>query len=269
MQPRRSTRLRLGRQQGTHRVLFILVVLLGCLLLGALAFGVRRGQVKRSQRRAQLALQVQTAQATELLANEIAATIHDGPAQALAVSIIRLETLLEDWPDGQPAPASLREPLTRVIGVLKDTADALHHVARDNKLPEMSGLPLNRVLARVVSDFTAQTGTLVATDLDDESNAIFASDNVNGVVFRCVREALINSLKHADGRGLAVRLRTDGRRVVIQIADEGPGFNPTAGVASERLGLILLQERVKSIDGQLRFYANVPSGACVEISFDV
>ena len=247
----------------------MLIVLLGCVLLAALVFGVRRGQTKRAQRQAQLALQVQTAQATELLANEIVATIHDGPAQALAVSIIRLETLLEDWPEGQPAPASLREPLTRVVGVLKDTANALHHVASDNKLPEMTGLPLNRVLARVVSDFTAQTGAGVATHWEDESNAIVASDIVNGVVFRCVREALVNSLKHADGRGLAVRLRIDGRRVVIQITDEGPGFNPTAGAASERLGLRLLQERVKSIDGQLRFHANVPRGACVEISFDV
>jgi signal transduction histidine kinase len=250
-------------------LLFILLVLLGCVLLGVLLFGVRRGQAKRAQRQAQRALQVQTAQATELLANEIAATIHDGPAQALAVSIIRLETLLEDWPDGQPAPASLREPLTRVVEVLKDTADELHHVARNNKLPEMTGLPLNRVLARVVSDFQAQTGTVVATDWGDESGALVASDTVNGVVFRCVREALFNSLKHADGHGLSVCLRADDSRVVIQITDEGPGFNPTAGAASERLGLRLLQERVKSIDGQLRFYANVPRGAGIEISFDV
>ena len=249
--------------------IFILFALLGCILLGGLVFGARRVHTRRAQRQARMALQVQTAQAAELLANEIAATIHDGPAQALAVSIIRLETLLEDWPDGQPAPASLREPLTRVVGVLKDTANALHLVASDNKLPEMTGLPLNRVLARVVSDFTAQTGTGVATDWDDESHAIVASDTVNGVVFRCVREALINSLKHADGHGLAVRLRIDGHRVVIQITDDGPGFNPTAGAAGERLGLRLLQERVKSIGGQLRLYTNVRRGAGVEISFDV
>jgi signal transduction histidine kinase len=250
-------------------LLFILLVLLGCVLLGVLLFGVRRGQAKRAQRQAQRALQVQTAQATELLANEIAATIHDGPAQALAVSIIRLETLLEDWPDGQPAPASLREPLTRVVEVLKDTADELHHVARDNSPPEMDGLPLNRVLARVVSEFTRQTEMAVVTHWDDESTGLVASNGFNGAVFRCVREALINSLKHADARGLAVRLEVDGRRVVIQVTDEGPGFDVNGGASEHRLGLRLLQERVKSIDGQLRFYANVPRGAGIEISFDV
>ena len=247
----------------------ILVVLLAGILLVAVVFGVRRGQSKRAQRKAQLALQAQTAQATELLANEIAATVHYGPAQALAVSIIRLETLLEDWPEGQPAPASLREPLTRVVGVLKDTTHALHRVARDNKLPEMTGLPLIRVLARAVSDFTAQTGIAVASHWDDDTHTIIASDTVNGVVFRCVREVLINSFKHADGHGLAVRLRTDGRKVVIQVNDEGPGFNASAVAHSERLGLRLLQERVKSIGGQVRFQGNVPRGACVEMSFDV
>ena len=250
-------------------MLFILLVLLGCVLLGVLLFGVRRGQAKRAQRQAQRALQVQTAQATELLANEIAATIHDGPAQALAVSIIRLETLLEDWPKGQPAPASLREPLTRVVEVLKDTADELHHVARNNKLPEMTGLPLSRVLARVVSEFTRQTEMAVVTHWDDESTGLVASNGFNGAVFRCVREALINSLKHADARGLAVRLEVDGRRVVIQVTDEGPGFDVNGGASEHRLGLRLLRERVKSIGGQLRLYANVPRGAGVEISFDV
>ena len=250
-------------------MLFILLVLLGCVLLGVLLFGVRRGQAKRAQRRAQRALQVQTAQATELLANEIAATIHDGPAQALAVSIIRLETLLEDWPEGQPAPASLREPLTRVVELLKDTADDLHHVVRDNSPPEMDGLPLNRVLARVVSEFTRQTEMAVVTHWDDESTGLVASNGFNGAVFRCVREALINSLKHADAHGLAVRLEVDGRRVVIQVTDEGPGFDVNGGASEHRLGLRLLRERVKSIGGQLRLYANGPCGAGVEISFDV
>lgn len=103
-------------------------------------FGVRRGQIRRAQREAQLALQVQTAQATERLANEIAASIHDGPSQALSVSIIRLETLLEDWPAEQTAPASFREPLTRVLEVLKDTADELYRVTRDNS-PPRNGRP--------------------------------------------------------------------------------------------------------------------------------
>ena len=250
-------------------MLVVLVLFLAGMVLGAVVLGVRGSRTKHAQREAQLALQAQTAQAAELLANEIAATIHDGPAQALAVSIIRLETLLEDWPDGQPAPASSREPLTRVVGVLKETAHALHRVAHDNKLPEMTDLPLHRVLDRAVSDFTAQTGMPVATHWDDAVNAIVASDAVNGVVYRCVREVLINSFKHADGQGLAVRLQPDGRRLMVKISDTGPGFSPAAAAASERLGLRLLQERVKRIGGQVCFTANVPRGACVEISFDI
>ncbi|MFZ8955289.1 MAG: hypothetical protein ACO2ZW_09870, partial [Burkholderiaceae bacterium] len=62
--------------------IFILFALLGCILLGGLVFGARREHTRRAQRQARMALQVQTAQAAELLANEIAATIHDGPAQA-------------------------------------------------------------------------------------------------------------------------------------------------------------------------------------------
>jgi signal transduction histidine kinase len=133
----------------------------------------------------------------------------------------------------------------------------------------MDGLPLNRVLARVVSEFTRQTEMAVVTHWDDESTGLVASNGFNGAVFRCVREALINSLKHADARGLAVRLEVDGRRVVIQVTDEGPGFDVNGGASEHRLGLRLLLERVKSIGGQLRLYTNVPRGAGVEISFDV
>ena len=109
----------------------------------------------------------------------------------------------------------------------------------------------------------------VVTHWDDESTGLVASNGFNGAVFRCVREALINSLKHAGARGLAVRLGVDGRRVVIQVTDEGPGFDVNGGASEHRLGLRLLRERVKSIGGQLRLYTNVPRGAGVEISFDV
>lgn len=249
--------------------MFVTVLLLACALTGAVVFWVCRMQQRDLAREAQLANQLQNAQATELVANDIAATIHDGPSQVLAVSIIRLQTLLEDWPDGKPAPAPLRDTLIRIVEVLKDAAGVLHQVARDNKLPEMTDLPLHRVLARAVSDFTARTGIVVGTHWGAEASTIVVSDTLNGVVYRCVQEALINSFKHADGDGLAVHLRAFDRRVVIQISDEGPGFNPDGNAGNERLGLRLLQERVKGIGGQLRYLANAPRGVCVEISFDI
>ena len=249
--------------------MFVTVLLLACALTGAVVFWVCRMQQKDVAREAQLANQLQNAQATELVANDIAATIHDGPSQVLAVSIIRLETLLEDWPDGKPAPPSFREPLTRVVAVLKDTANTLHHIARDNMLPEMSGLPLQRVLARVVFEFTKQTGVAVATRWDEQPVTIFASGIVNSAVFRCVREALNNAAKHAGGRGVAVSLRVRERKVKITVTDEGPGFDASTLTDGKRLGLSLMRARVKDIGGRLWFYQNAPQGCGVEISFEV
>ncbi|SDT49705.1 sensor histidine kinase [Actinoplanes derwentensis] len=76
------------------------------------------------------------------------------------------------------------------------------------------------------------------------------SPGVQVAICRTVREGLANVARHAGPAQVAVRVRRDGRHVVVTVADGGPaqGWRPVPGAGH---GLAGLRERVGSLDGSL------------------
>jgi signal transduction histidine kinase len=58
----------------------------------------------------------------------------------------------------------------------------------------------------------------------------------------------------------AVRLEADGRELVFEIADEGPGFD--VAQTARGMGLQIIQDRIDALDGWLTV-ASTPSGTTV------
>ena len=66
-------------------------------------------------------------------------------------------------------------------------------------------------------------------------------------VLRIAQEALQNALKHAQAEHVAVRLRAATAGSLLEVADDGAGFDPdTPGSRSRRLGLTSMEERARA-----------------------
>jgi signal transduction histidine kinase len=83
-------------------------------------------------------------------------------------------------------------------------------------------------------------------------------------VFRIAQEALHNALRHARAPRIAVRLRCDGERLELSVADDGVGFD-VAAVRSRRLGLTTMAERARAIDGDLEIDSAPGAGTTVRL----
>ena len=60
----------------------------------------------------------------------------------------------------------------------------------------------------------------------------------DGEILRIAQEAIQNALRHARARRVSVRLAADDGAVVLEVADDGVGFDPDdPEVRSKRLGL--------------------------------
>lgn len=68
--------------------------------------------------------------------------------------------------------------------------------------------------------------------------------------YRIVQEALTNVIKHARARNVRVTVALEGAELLIEIVDDGVGFDPNA--RSEGFGLAGVRERVALADGELR-----------------
>jgi signal transduction histidine kinase len=91
---------------------------------------------------------------------------------------------------------------------------------------------------------------------------------VQAAAFRVGQEALNNALRHAAATTISVRLTRTSRRVVLEVSDDGTGFDPAlaAAGASGGLGLASMRERAAAVGGALRITSEPGAGTKVRLA---
>jgi signal transduction histidine kinase len=91
-----------------------------------------------------------------------------------------------------------------------------------------------------------------------------------GELWRVAEEALSNALRHAGASAVTVRVEMedgDGGRTVLSVADDGTGFDPEArSIASRRLGLVSMRERIEALGGTFEIVSAPGRGTTVKAS---
>ena len=197
-----------------------------------------RRRVQAASRRA--------SETNERYMRRISAELHDGPAQALALASLRLDSLLRRAslaPD-DPEGTELRQTLAEALRDVRD-------LCRGLTLPELEGRSLAETLDLAVGAHERRTGGSVdrrfasAPGLD-----VPAPHPILICLYRFVQEGLMNAYRHAGGKGQRVDCRIESGRLVVSVIDDGPGFEP--GRPGGGLGLAGLRERAESIGGEFR-----------------
>jgi len=185
----------------------------------------------------------------------ISAELHDGPAQALALASLRLDSL------ARRAAASAGD--AEVVELRRSLDEALHDIrnlCRGLTLPEIEGRGLVEVIEMAVTAHERRTGTKVARSLNAAPRRS-APHSTLICVYRFVQEALMNAFRHAGGAGQQVACRLVSARFEVSVQDSGQGFD--AGARDRHgpgLGLNGLRERVESIGGEFRVESAVGHG---------
>jgi signal transduction histidine kinase len=85
-------------------------------------------------------------------------------------------------------------------------------------------------------------------------------------ILRIAQEALQNALKHAQARHVTVTLRSAEGRLVLEVEDDGVGFDPLApGARSRRLGLTSMEERAQRVGATLEIRSAHGAGTTVRL----
>jgi signal transduction histidine kinase len=85
------------------------------------------------------------------------------------------------------------------------------------------------------------------------------------VVFRIAQEALYNALRHARAGSISVRLSRSGQGAVLEIADDGSGFDIMAESGRDGLGLTSMRDRAASAGGVLTIGSGPGGGTVVRL----
>ncbi|MBC8162757.1 MAG: HAMP domain-containing protein [Roseiflexaceae bacterium] len=90
---------------------------------------------------------------------------------------------------------------------------------------------------------------------------------IESVLFRVCQEALANISRHAAARSVAIKLTCDAREVVLDVRDDGRGFDPSA--PAHGFGLIGMSERVRAVRGVLQVTSRPGAGTVVRATIPV
>lgn len=195
----------------------------------------------------------------------ISAELHDGPAQALALASLRLDSLLRraSVAGDDPEARALRETLNAALSDVRD-------LCRGLTLPELEGLGVAQTLDRAIGAHERRTGTMVQRD--DTAGPwpeVAPPHPILICLYRFVQEGLMNAFRHAPGAGVTVGCHVEAGRLRVDIADDGPGFDPdlrSDSVSGSGMGLAGMRERVESIGGEFRIRAVPGAGVRLSIS---
>ncbi|WP_292350360.1 sensor histidine kinase [Mesorhizobium sp.] len=212
-----------------------------------------RQRVQRASRRATAI--------NERYLRRIGADLHDGPAQLVALAALRMDSpLLLD-----PAASSeLRE--AEISGIHKTLGEAMREIrgiCNGLVLPQIETQAVVDILALAVKEHERRTSSKVTLTLPGRLPELGTSEKIS--IYRFVQEGLNNAWRHGKGKDQAVRAGMKGGRLMVEVMDGGPGFDPSR---SEGLGLAGLRERIESIGGQFETLSG-PQGTRLVITLSV
>jgi PAS domain S-box-containing protein len=173
----------------------------------------------------------------------VARELHDELAQSLTA--LKMDaTWLRDHVTRDPAGAQSK--IAGMLAMLDASVAATRRIAADLRPLVLDDLGLVPALEWLVQNFTQRHGVTCAMDVDE---SLQLQEPHATAAFRIVQESLANVAKHAHARQAWIRVAREGGQVVLQVRDDGAGFDPRATRKPESLGLMGLRERAQLLEG--------------------
>jgi two-component system, NarL family, sensor histidine kinase DegS len=208
-------------------------------------------------------VQMRIVEAQEAERSRLAQEVHDGPAQSLSNAIFQVE-YIERILGRDPRLAAtelrfLRELLRRELGDVRSFITQL-------RPPVLDELGLDGALSDAIAHSTALTGIPITADLVAPPERLV--DGEQTVVLRIAQEALQNVRKHASASAVSVATRIEDDAWVLEIRDDGRGFDVGAVAARGRrnFGLQFMRERAELIGARLDVRSRPDGGTIVRLA---
>ncbi len=176
----------------------------------------------------------------------IARDLHDISLQNLTHLIHKIE-LSSMYIDKDPIQAKLE--LSVVNKRLRETIDEIRSVIFDLRPMTFDDLGLKTALECLLSNLNEDAGPYhITSDIDNvscENNIVLVS------IYHLAKEGLENIKKHAHASKIVFVCKEEGGNCILNIEDNGSGFNYLPQDGDRHFGILLMKERVKFLSGQI------------------
>jgi len=249
-----------SRQPIDHRTLstqiYIVIAALTTLFLSAL--------VAERERSAEALAEAQRREGERAIEERrrIARELHDSVSQALFSTSLHTRTA-EKALESKRADSSLQA--RRSLNAIKQ----LTKVAQAEMRAFIFELRREAVEPGLVAALVEQASTLsgpsgLRIDVEGPETPLGADPRTEEELFAIGREALSNVAKHAGARSVTVRVEAHSESVLLEVADDGRGFDCTAARPGH-YGLESMRSRAAELGGDLTVASTLGTGTVVRV----
>jgi signal transduction histidine kinase len=194
--------------------------------------------------------------------NRLALELHDAVSQRLFSLVLTAEAAGELLDRDQDAARGQVEKLKLLA---QQALDELRSLIFELRPPDLERDGLCGALRKHVEVLRRlQPGAgEIDLDVDAEIERDPARDQE---LLRIAQEALQNALRHAQAQHVRVRLTQQNGHLLLEVADDGVGFDPDSPeLRSRRLGLTSMEERAERIGARLEIDSQSGKGTAVKL----
>jgi two-component system, NarL family, sensor histidine kinase DevS len=202
--------------------------------------------------------------------DRIAKELHDGIIQTIYAVGLNLEycrlAIHENPDDVESRIGDATAGLNRAISDIRNYVLDLTH--------RVSGIAgLREAATGLASEYgqPAAPGEIpvaIAVEITDEASTVAPPERRSELV-QVLREAIANAMRHARASKVSITGAVEHGRLVLTVADNGLGFDVTAGSTEEHHGLRNMANRARMLDAALQIDSAKGRGTTITLSVPI
>lgn len=187
----------------------------------------------------------------------LARNLHDELGQSLTAIQVEASAIL-----GARRLAHTQESANAILQITREVRELVRGMLRSLRPGVLDKFGLRIALLDLVETWNEHNRDVaVATDIDADLAEVPEAMAISA--YRIVQECLTNITRHAAAQHVSLIVHKEGDRLMIEIKDDGHGFDPTVRTAG--FGLAGMRERVEGLGGELSIVSAPGQGTTVTL----
>jgi signal transduction histidine kinase len=194
----------------------------------------------------------------------IAGELHDRISQSLAISKIKLEALRKSG-YGEKLDKTLEDICNSLGQTIQDTRTLTFDIGN----PILYELGFETAVSHWLTE-QIQNKHKIKTEFKDDGQPKLLDDDIRILLFRSVRELLINVVKHSQASKVKVSIRKADNHICVEVEDNGVGFEAEKSISlpakTYGFGLFSIRYRLEELGGHLEIESKPGRGCKVTMT---
>jgi signal transduction histidine kinase len=193
--------------------------------------------------------------------NRLARELHDTLAHTLSGLTVQLETVKAYWDVDQQAARSI---LDKSLAAARSGLDETRRALKALRASPLDDLGLALAIRNMVEETAARSNLTLDLSITDNMPAL--SPDVEQCIYRVAQEAVVNVVNHANANNLGVTLEFQEEKIMLNVRDDGVGFDTEKHNGSSHFGLVGMRERTELVGGELKVTSKLGDGTTIELT---